>query len=245
MNLPFFKKKDHNKHIQSEKDILTKNAEPALSEALKSARTNFIYSTADIEGGKCVMITSPLAAEGKTTTCINLALSLAQTESRVLLIDADLRCPRIHAYMEVKNRTGLTNYLGGFCALEDMIYSSKEYNLDYITAGNIPPNPIELLSSKRMKDLINTLQERYDYILIDTPPVNVVADTAALAKLVPNVIFVCKCGISRINDMHKAITAMKFANAKILGFITIESPKKKKSKSKYYSQYYSKYYRRA
>ncbi len=237
MQLPNFITKNHRKHIRSDNDLITKNSSPALSEALKSARTNLIYTLSDTEGGKCVLITSALAAEGKTTTCINLAVSLAQTEARVLLIDSDLRRPRVHSYLDLKNKEGLANFLGGFCELNAVVNHLENLNLDCITAGSLPPNPTELLSSKKMQNFIQTIKEQYDYIIFDTPPVNVVADSLALAKLAENVVMVCKCGVSLTNEIQKAITSLKFAQAKVLGFITIETSRKR-SKAKDYSGYY-------
>ena len=237
MRLPNLKIKKHKRHILSDADLITKNSSPALSEALKSARTNLIYALSDTDGGKCVLMTSALAAEGKTTTCINLAVTLAQTEYRVLLVDSDLRRPRVHTYLNIKNKEGLANFLGGFCELNVVINHIDEINLDCITAGNLPPNPTELLSSKKMQSFIETVKEQYDYIIFDTPPVNIVADSLALTQVVENVVFVCKCGCSLTTEIQKALSALNFANAKILGFITIETSQKKK-KTKNYSGYY-------
>lgn len=237
MQLPNFMIKKQNKHILSDADLITKNSNPALSEALKAARTNLMYALAGTDDGKCALITSSLAAEGKTTTCINLAVSLAQTEARVLLIDADLRRPKVHVYLNQKNKEGLANYLGGFCELDAIVHRLDDFHLDYITAGNLPPNPTELLASKKMKGFIDAVKEQYDYVLFDTPPVNIVADSLALAKHIENVVFVCKAGISVTNEIQKAMSSLKFANAKVLGFIMIEANEKKR-KSKYYSGYY-------
>lgn len=237
MKIPNLKiKNTPKKHVLSDADFITKHPSPALSESLKAARTNLMYALAHAEGGKCVFLTSALPGEGKTTTCINLAVSLAQTESRVLLIDADLRCPRIHTYLNLKNKEGLANYLGGFCELNAIVNHLDDVNLDCITAGSLPPNPTELLSSKKMQNFIETIKEQYDYILFDTPPVNIVADASALAKLVENAVFVCKCDSSLNSEIQKALSTLKFANAKVLGFITIESNRKKKGKN--YSGYY-------
>ncbi len=238
MVLSFLKKQKQQKHIHSDTDLITKNPSPALSEALKTARTNLMYSLADLDDGKCVILTSALAAEGKTTTCINLAASLAQTESRVLLVDADMRRPRVHKYLNILNKEGLANYLGGFCKLEDIICRSEELNLDIVTAGNLPPNPTELLSSKKMQHFVATAKEQYDYILFDTPPVNIVADAVALTRLVENTVFVCKCGVSVMKEMKKAVSSLKFANAKILGFISIDAYAKKKRTGNYSGYYY-------
>jgi len=238
VRLSILEKRKYRKHISSDKDLITKNPSPALSEALKAARINLMYSLSDIEGGKCVLVTSALAAEGKTTSCTNLAVSLAQTESRVLLVDADMRRPRIHSYLGLKNKEGIANYLGGFCELKDIIIRMDEHNLDVITAGNLPPNPTELLASKKMQNFIALAKENYDYILFDTPPVNIVADSLTLARLVSNVVFVCKCGASITSEIKKALSSLKFADAKILGFITIDAHEKKKKKGSYSGYYY-------
>ncbi len=236
MQLPIFLSKKQNQHVLSNAGLITKSSDPALSESLKSARTNLIYALANTDNEKCVLVTSALAAEGKTTTCINLAVSMAQTESRVLLIDADLRRPRTHTYLELQNKAGLGNYLGGFCDLESIINRIEELNIDYISAGDLPPNPSELLSSKKFKAFLDTIKEHYDYIFFDAPPVNAVADTNELAHKIKNVVFICKCGISITSEIEKALATLKFSEAKVLGFIVIEAESKKKKKE--YSNYY-------
>ncbi len=241
MEISFLKKQKQQKHNLSDLDLITKNSSPVLTEALKSARTNLMYSLSDLDSGKCMIVTSALSAEGKTTTSINLAVSLAQTECRVLLVDADMRRPRVHQYLDIRNKEGLANYLGGFCELDNIICHLEKWNLDVVTAGNLPPNPTELLSSKKMQQFVATVKEQYDYILFDTPPVNIVADTITLTRLVDKIVFVCKCGVSITQEIAKAVSAIKFANAKMLGLISIDSHTKKKH-SNNYSRYYSKYY---
>lgn len=234
-----FKKNKIDPHAISDVDLITKNPSSSLSEALKAARTNLMYTLSDIEGCKTVMVTSAFSAEGKTTTCINLAATLAQIEAKVLLIDADLRRPRVHTYMGVKNLDGLANHLGGFAPIEAVVRRMEEFNFDYITAGNIPPNPAELLSSKKFGDFIEQVKEKYDYIIIDTPPVNAVADALSVASSVENVVFVCRCGISITKEVEKAVSALEFAHAKILGFITIDAHNKKTKSYETYSGYYA------
>ena len=232
------KKRDDNAF--SDIVLLTKNQSPAFCESLKAARTNIMYSLSDQENGKCFMITSALASEGKTTTAINLAITMAKTEARVIVIDADLRRPRLHTYLDIQNKEGLANFLGGFCDSSSIIKRNKEQNLDYITAGELPPNPTELLTSKKMEDFVEELKKSYDYIIIDTPPVNAVADSAALAHIIKNIVFVLRCGASTFPEVKKALTSLGFSHSKLLGFITIDQSNKKRS-TKYYSKYYSKY----
>lgn len=236
------KKNKHHLHEVSDKELITRSPDASLTEALKVARTNLMYSLADDEGGKAVLITSAFSAEGKTTTCINLAATLAMTEAKVLLIDADLRKPRIHSYLGVKNAEGLANYLGGFAKVDDLIKRMIGFNFDYITAGSLPPNPAELFSSKKFTAFVEQVKEKYDYVIFDTPPVNAVSDALSIVNQVQNVVFICRCGTSTTNEVRKAISALEFAHAKILGFITIDSYKKKSDNYDTYSGYYY-YYR--
>lgn len=233
-----FKKNKIDQHAISDVDLITKNPSSSLSEALKAARTNLMYTLADIEGCKTVMVTSAFSAEGKTTTCINIAATLGQIEAKVLLVDADLRRPRVHTYLDVKNTAGLANHLGGFASIDEVVRRMDEFNFDYITAGNVPPNPAELLASKKFSNFIDTVKEKYDYIIIDTPPVNAVSDALSVAASAQNVAFVCRCGISITKEVQKAVSALEFAHAKILGFITIDAQSKKTKSYEAYSGYY-------
>ncbi len=238
MRFPFRKKKI-DPHTISDVDLITKNPSSSLSEAIKAARTNLMYTLADIEGCKTIMLTSAFSAEGKTTTCINIAATLAQIGARVLLIDADLRRPRVHTYLDVKNTDGLANHLGGFAPIDTVIRRMEKFNFDYITAGNIPPNPAELLASKKFGVFMEAVKEKYDYIIIDTPPVNAVSDALSVAVSVENVVLVCRCGISITKEVKKAVSALEFTHAKILGFITIDAQNKNTKSYEAYSGYYS------
>jgi len=240
MHFHFINKKYNSLHTASDMDLVTKNPDALLSEALKAARTNIMYTLSDVEGGKTMLVTSAFSAEGKTSTCINLAATLALTEARVLLVDADLRRPRVHTYLEVKNTTGLANHLGGFCKIEDIVKRTERYDFDFITAGDIPPNPAELLSSKKCAEFVEEVKKHYDYIIFDTPPVNAVADTLSISSSVKHVVFVCRFGVSLIKEVKKAIAALEFAHAKILGFISIEGHTKKRKDYSTYSGYYYK-----
>lgn len=240
MQFPFFRKKRRQLHVMSDFDLITKKSNATLSESLKSARINLMYALSDEEEkSKTLLITSAFSAEGKSTTSINLAATLALTEKKVLLVDSDLRKPRIHRYLEVKNKEGLANHLGGFSSVESIINTMDGFKFDYITAGNIPPNPAELLSSNKFSAFVEDVKTKYDYIIFDTPPVNAVADALSVVACVKNVVLVCRCGVSITKEVKKAISALEFAQAKILGFISIDPGNKKTDPYEKYSGYYS------
>ena len=225
-------------------NIITDNSPFYIKEAYKSLRTNIMF-TLENETSKVILITSSMAKEGKSTVSINTAITFAQTGSKVILIDCDLRKPKVHRYLDLQNQNGLSNLLGGFASLDDVISHTK-YGFDCITCGHIPPNPSELLSSNKMADLLVKLREKYDYILLDTPPVNVVTDTCAIGKLVDGAIFVVKHNTTMNTDVDAAIAALEFSETKILGFVFNSSPtagvlgyQKRVGYRKYYS--YRKY----
>jgi len=205
--------------------------------------------TLENKTSKAIVITSSLSSEGKSTVSINLAITFAQTGSKVILIDCDLRKPKTHTYMNLPNKNGLSNILGGFAKLDDVI-TPTTYGFDCITSGHIPPNPSELLSSNQMADLLTTLRSKYDYIFLDTPPVNVVTDTCTIGKLVDGAVFVVKHNSTTYADIDTAVSALNFSETRILGFVFNSAPitnalgyQKRIGYKKYYS--YRKYgYRR-
>jgi len=230
-----------------ENTILNDNSKFFVSEAYKTLRTNILFSAGD-SGSKSFVVTSAIPGEGKTTNAINLAISFAQTEKKVVLIDADLRKPKLHKYFDKENKTGLSNVISGVYDGEKQDYIQKTYvdNLDLITSGHIPPNPIELLASDNMHDFIKKLEESYDFIIIDTPPVNVVSDALVLSKSVTGYILVTRCDYTEYQVLNNAMSNFELANIKPLGVILNDFSKKSSnysSKGKYrYKSYYN-YYR--
>nr|WP_307990885.1 CpsD/CapB family tyrosine-protein kinase [uncultured Niameybacter sp.] len=239
----FFSTK-HKQKAKSDKTINEKelilNGETSfhIQEAYKASRTNTMFSIPG-KGCKKVVVTSSFPGEGKSTTCINLAITFAQTGSKVLVIDADLRKPTVHRKLEVNSQYGLAHLLGNFCKVEDTITSSKYENLDVILAGHLPPNPAELLASDAMKNILDTLSESYDYIFLDTPPLNVVTDATVLSSIVSGTIVVVRQGETHHKDVQDALSKLEFANAKILGLILhgVQGNNKKYGKYGKYSKY--------
>jgi len=241
------KEEDRARKKSGKKEVLTDSVLKAdsrfdITESYKTARTNIIYSLVD-DNSKTVCVSSPSPSEGKTTTCINLAITFAQTGAKVLLIDGDLRKPLIHRYLKLQAKPGLTNVLGGFSLLEDSIQKTTHDNLDVLVCGHIPPNPVEILASKNMQGVLETLKTQYDYIFIDSPPVNTVTDVAVLSEVVSGIVLVIRQGVTLFDDVAEAIEKLKLVNAKILGFVLNEVNESSKyyNRKKSYKKYYKKY----
>ena len=204
---------------KSQEAILNKKTPFVIQEAYRTARTNIIFSLADSsEKCKVLCITSSNAGEGKTTTSLNLAITFAQTGSKVLLIDADLRKPRIHQYLGVVKSDGLTTVLSKQKEFEDVVYHNLRPGLDCMTSGSIPPNPAELLGSESMEKLLDKLKLQYDYILIDTPPVTVVTDAVALSGYVSGIMLTVREGFTNYESIDQALSLLNIAKAKLIGF---------------------------
>lgn len=215
----FYKKRKKRAKEDIRLNILNKDTHFGVVEAYKAARTNLMFTLSSVEGCKKVIVTSSVAAEGKSTTTCNLAITFAQTGLRVLVIEADLRRPKLHKYLSLSNDAGMAEYLGGFKKLDEVLQHSEEYNLDCITGGRISPNPSELLLSKSMQTLMDTLSERYDYIFVDSPPVNVVTDPVSIAKLMDGAVVVVKQNYTTSESLAQTISTLEFGNIKILGYI--------------------------
>lgn len=200
--------------------LLNKNSGFAITEAYKAVRTNIIFTLSNIEH-KCkrIIITSASPGEGKTTTCLNLAIAFAQTGSKVLLIGADLRKPRVYRHLGIERNNGISDVLCGLVDCEQAIKHCTDYGIDCITAGQLPPNPVELLASPKMGEILDQLSEKYDYIFIDTPPVTLVADATAMSKYVDGVIVVVRQNYTIHESLERARSSLDFAEAKILGYI--------------------------
>lgn len=230
-----------NTKVSNTKHILTENSPFVIKEAYKATRTNINFTLSSVKGCKVIALTSSLQNEGKSTTCINLAISFSQANNRVLVIDADMRKRTVHKLVDIENQSGLSNVLVGFTKLNEIIVHTK-YGFDVITSGPTPPNPSELLGSEVMGELIEVLKDHYDYIFIDTPPVNVVSDALNIANCVSGYIVVVKNGETTYDDVENIKNKVELANSKILGFI-LNATKKHGSYSGYkrYNKY--KYYR--
>jgi len=224
----------------SESVLLTQvEANSSVAESYRQLRTSLLLSSAS-HAPRTLLITSSQPAEGKTTTSVNTAISLAQTGAAVLIIDADLRRPRVHKVFGLKNGAGLSNYLAGEADLAALIQIAMP-NLYVLPVGPLPPNPAELLGSPKMKQLIETLSANFDYVVIDSPPVSSFADSLILSSLVEGVIIVVKAGVTSREMAQRTKAHLQSVGAKILG-VVVNQIKLQPHDYYYYSTYYNRYY---
>ncbi len=211
----------------------------SIAESYRQLRTALMLSSAD-HAPRTLLFTSSQPAEGKTTTSVNTAISLAQTGSAVLIIDADLRRPRVHKVFGLKNHAGLSNFLAGEGDLAELIQVAMP-NLFVLPVGPLPPNPAELLGSAKMKQAVETLSANFDYVIIDSPPVSSFADSLILSALVDGVIIVVKAGMTPREMAQRTKAHLQSVGAKILG-VVVNQIKLQPHDYYYYSTYYSRYY---
>ena len=215
-----------------------------ISEAYRTLRTNIKFSSLD-KPLKTIMVTSAVPQEGKTTNTVNLALTIAESGKKVIIVDADLRVPLIHKVFNSDSKPGLTNVLVDNKKLSEVIKKADgiDANLYYIPCGPIPPNPSELLGSDKMKTVIEELKQRADTIIFDTPPTIGFADSLVLANQLDGVVLLLSSGEVSRDAAKQAKSLLEKAKAKILGVILNKVDIKRESYYYYYHYYnYSKYY---
>lgn len=218
-----------------QKKILCTDSSFAVKEAYNAIRTNLLFTQ---QGEKCpiFVVTSPTANNGKTINSINLAVSFAQMGKRTLLIDSDMRNPTIHRMFSIPVKNGLSEILAG---LTDNISVSKTdiENLSVLTAGKIPPNPAELLSSARMDKLLDFVKDHYDCVFVDTPPINIVTDSTVFAQKITGYILVIKTDTTNTHDVKTMVNSLQQIDANILGFVLNDVNSEKKKYYSYYRRY--------
>lgn len=201
------------------------------AEAYRTIRSNIQFSSTDREI-KCLMITSSGPEEGKSLTCVNLAVAFASAGCKVLLIDADLRKPNLHKIIKIDKKDGLTNILSKHNDYKGFVSKTEVTGLDVLFCGPVPPNPSEMLSSKSMKSLIEQVRNDYDMVIVDTPPVGLVTDAQILSTLVDGVILVVASEKAKVESVRKAKELLQNVNSNILGVIL--NRVRKKGKDYYY-----------
>lgn len=189
-----------------------------VKEAYKALRTNIVFSLPQSKA-KRIIVTSALAGEGKSTNCLNIAISFAQTGAKVLLIDCDLRRPNVANLLNLPSTPGLSNILANLSTIDEAIIHSVHSNLDVIPSGDMPPNPSELLGSVAMQDTLDKLSDVYEYIFLDSTPINIVTDAAVMTKMIDGVVVVVRQGRTDKETVAEAIKKLEIVDAKIIGFV--------------------------
>ncbi len=226
--------------MDKSKNVISGDSKFAIVEGYKIARTNLVFSLSAAESN-VVVLTSWSKGEGKSTATANLAISFSKMGKKVLLIDADLRRPNLHNLMKLQNSAGLSETIGKFKTFDEVINRDVLPCLDVLTAGSIPPNPSELLASQNFTTMIEHLKKEYDYVILDTPPVGVVADTLILKDMVAGYVVVVREKVTTHGDIEKTLQSIRLADSKVLGFLKVgcTASERKYSKGQYgYYKYY-------
>lgn len=210
----------------------------AIKESYKTIRTNLLLN---LDENRChtIVVTSSLSGEGKSTSSINVAISISQFEKRVLMIDADLRKSKASKYMNLNSTLGLSDVLRKEKAFDEVVNTTNHPNLHFLSSGSTVYNPADMLGSKAMTALLQDLSTKYDFIIIDTPPVNVVSDALPLIKQSDGVVLVAREMVVTNKDFKKLLTSLEMIKANILGLVYIGTD----STQPYYhsKDYYGKY----
>jgi succinoglycan biosynthesis transport protein ExoP len=207
------------------------------AEAFRQLRTNIQFIEA-AEGRKSIIVSSSIPGEGKSTTIVNLAIAMADAGSKVLLIDCDLRKPKIHKYLGLEGAVGLTSVIIGQAKLQDAIQPWGKHKLDVLPAGQVPPNPSEILGSPAMQKLLDKFEKAYDVVLIDTAPLLPVTDAAILSKMTGGVVVVVSVGKTTRPQLQGAMNHIETVGGKVLGFVMNKIPTKGADAYGYYSYGY-------
>jgi len=242
----FGKKRKHTQFVANNtesKKTLHKNLDFTATEQYKLIRTNLDFTLPPDEKCPVIGVTSSMRGEGKSTTAVNLSYVLAEKGSKVLLIDGDLRIPSVAKKMDIDSTPGLADLLRG---KNTQTLEFQSYLLDnwyILPSGDIPPNPSELLGSRRMERLLNQLKERFDYIIIDLPPVNLVSDAISISSLISGMIVVIREEYTEKKELERCFRQLRLSNVNILGCVMNEAKSGNGSYSRYRKYRYYKYYK--
>lgn len=213
-----FKKNKKEEQTKQRHLITALNPKSPISEQYRTLRTNLQFSAVDNKL-QTIVVTSAAPATGKSMTSANLAVAYAQQGMKTLLIDADLRKPTVQYTFRMNNLRGLSTALIGDIDFQDATQPASIDGLDVLTSGPIPPNPAELLGSKRMESLLDTAKDIYDIVIFDTPPALAVADAKILSSIADGVLFVVRSGVTKNEEAEKMYHAFKAANCRLLGVV--------------------------
>lgn len=212
-----------------------------IVEAYKSVRTNLLFALATTES-KTVVISSAEPNAGKSTAATNLAITMAQTGAKVLLVDADMRRPSLHRTFHMKKHNGLSIILSGLASFEDCVCREVAKGLDLIPSGTLPPNPSELLGSEAMAKFLQEMEKQYDYVFVDTPPIGVVSDALVTVSRTAGVVLVCRQRQTTYSELQNAIDSVRNVNSTLLGVIIADMKDDNRTYGKYdHRKYYKAY----
>lgn len=216
-----------------------------VSEQYKLLRTNLNFTLPDDVKCPIIGVTSAMRGDGKSTTALNLSYALAQSGKKVLLIDGDMRLPSIAKKMKLTNKTGFSDLLFHYDSQKLEEFKSQYLNNWYIIpSGELPPNPSELLGSRKTEKLLNSLSESFDYIVIDFPPINIVSDALAASKFITGMILVIREDYTEKKELEACVRQLKLSDVNVLGCLLNGAKSGKKPYGKY-KKYYKSYYTKA
>lgn len=210
----------------------------SVAECIRSVRTNLLFMTPD-KPLKRLLVTSSSPREGKTTVATNTAIAMAQSGSRTLLVDTDMRRPRIHRAFGLSNDVGISSVIMGLAKLDEAVRETQVANLFVLPCGPIPPNPAELIHTARFKQLLQEMDGRFDRIIFDSPPVGAVADALILASVTDGVVMVCKAGKTLRAHAERTKVSLQDVNARLFGVVVNDLDIETRSYGSYY--YYQRY----
>ena len=241
------KKRQKKSHLlfagEESKRTLHENLEFTATEQYKLLRANLNFTIPEDEKCPVIGVTSSMRGEGKSTTAVNLSYVLAENGKKVLLIDGDLRIPSVAKKMDIESSPGLTDLLIGKGAQMGNYQSQLLPNWYILPSGDIPPNPSELLGSRRMESILNDLKETFDYIIIDLPPVNLVSDALSISQFITGMIVVIREEYTEKKELENCFRQLKLSNVNVLGCVMNEAKNGGGSYRKYRRYKYYKYYR--
>lgn len=241
----FKKKRGHRQFVSGNHEnrkTLHENLEFTATEQYKLIRANLDFTLPEDEKCPVIGVTSSMRGEGKSLTSVNLSYVFAEKGSKVLLIDADLRIPSIAKKLEIESSPGLADLLRGKGAQITELQPYLLKNWFVLPAGDIPPNPSELLGSSRMKNVLNQLREIFDYIIVDLPPVNIVSDAISISSLISGMIVVIREDHTEKKELERCFRQLKLSNVNILGCVMNDAKSGGGSYGRYKKYKYYKYY---
>lgn len=226
------------KHFGTRKLYTMDRPKSGISEAFRILRTNLMYTSVD-KPIKSILMASSNPQEGKSVIAANLAVVMAQTGKKVLLMDCDLRKPVQNEIFNLNRDPGMTNCLAGYCTWEEALQHTAVPNLSILASGPVPPNPAELLGSKSMEAFLDAVSGEFDLVLVDAPPLMAVTDPAILATKCDGVILVTRAGFTKTGAVKESLDALIKAGANILGAVLNDV----NMESRYYAKRYGRYYK--